>query len=72
MTNVVFANQGARVLEFQNPAHVNWCMKRLAVLAKHHYGHMMGSLVDGTTKDYKVDINQILAIVDILDNRKDY
>ncbi|MFE1600459.1 glycosyltransferase family 61 protein [Methylobacterium sp. ID0610] len=57
MTNVAFCRPGAKVLEFQSPSYVSWCMRNLAVLAELDYGHLMGEATDGDR--YRIDLDQL-------------
>ncbi|WP_170866114.1 glycosyltransferase 61 family protein [Rhizobium sp. NFR03] len=63
LTNIVFCQPDAKVLEFQNPAHINWCMKRLAAINNLDYGFLMGSLVEKGRKEFQVDISRLTEIL---------
>lgn len=67
MTNIVFCQPDAKVLEFQNPAHINWCMKRLAAINNLVYGFLMGSLVEEGRKEFQVDISRLREILNEMD-----
>lgn len=63
LTNVGFCQPGNRVLELQNPAHINWCMKKIAAISKLEYGHLMGESA-GEGHSFKVNMAALLAAVD--------
>lgn len=61
LTNLAFCEGGTRVLEFQHPDHVSWCMKHLAYLAGLDYRFLMGhaSIEDR----YRIDTEALFAIL---------
>ncbi|WP_167350811.1 glycosyltransferase family 61 protein [Methylobacterium variabile] len=61
LTNIVFANPGARLLELHSPNHIAWCMKNLATLTDVEYGFVMGQATDGDR--YRVDMDEVRAAV---------
>ncbi len=67
MTNIVFCQPNAKILEFQNPAHINWCMKRLAAINSLDYGFLMGSLVEEGRKEYRINIFRLRELLNEMD-----
>jgi hypothetical protein len=63
LTNVGFAKPGTRVLEFQNPTHVNWCMKKIAAISGCNYGYLMGHQI-GQEKDFELPESAVANAVE--------
>lgn len=63
LTNIGFCQPGAQILEFQNPAHINWCMRNIATIAKLSYGHLLGDLKNAANKDYVIDLDALKSVV---------
>ncbi len=63
LTNVGFCQPFSRILELHNPAHINWCMKKIAAISRLNYGHLMGDRV-GDDHSFTIDPAALLAAVD--------
>lgn len=66
LTNVGFCQPRASVLEIQNPAHINWCMKRIATISELAYGHVMGRAVRQGENEFALDAAKLSSALEEL------